>query len=168
MGIALEILLFLSEIKDTTVLYHIKYFFLPFLDTLDWNNIAPPEILILSCLHSLKNDSSFQANLLHHLFIINFLSGSCDIPAACMEDGFTPRAGADTKGIKPLITELSPVLSQGSGAVSHSTLKPSPDGAHGLHRSPLTEPKVLGEARGSPVNFLLQSPSLWSRLCTSP
>lgn len=47
--------------------------------------------------------------------------------------------------------------------MSHSTLKPSPDGAHGVHRSPLTEPEVLGEAQGSPVNFLLQSQTLWSR-----
>lgn len=128
-------MLFLSEIKDATVLYHMKYLFVLFLATLAWDNIVPPVILFLSSLHSLKNDSTFRANLLHHLFIINFLSGSCGIPPACMEGGFTPRASADTKGIKLLIAELSPVLSQARGAVSHSTPKPSPDGALGVHRS---------------------------------
>lgn len=136
MEIALEILLFLLEIKDATVLYHIKYLFVPFLAMLAWDNIVSPVILFLSYLHSLKHDSTFRANLLPHLFVINFLSGSRGIPHACMEGGFTLRAGADTKGIKPLIAELSAVLSQARGAVSHSTLKPSPDGAHGVHRSP--------------------------------
>lgn len=103
---------------------------------LAWDNIVSPVILFLSCLHSLKNDSTFRANLLSHLFIIHFLSGSCGIPHACMESGFTLRAGADTKGIKPLIAELSPVLSQARGAVSHSIPRPSPHGAHGVHRSP--------------------------------
>lgn len=147
-------------------MYHIKYPFVPFLATLAWNNVAPPVILFLSYLHSLKNDSTFRANLHHHLFIINFLSGSCGIPPACKEGGFTARAGADTKGIKPLIAELSPWQSQVRGTECHSSSTPAQMGLMGC-TGHLTEPKALGEAQGSPLNFLLQSQTPWSRLCTS-
>ena len=140
------------------------YLFAPFLATLAWEDIAPPVILFLSYLHSLKNYSNFRENLLSHLFIISDFSAARGISRACMEGGFTTESRCREKrdkAVGPLIALLSPplrlcALSQMRGAVGgthlyHHQTQPS-RGSPGC-TAQFPKPKVLGAAQGSTSEF---------------